>query len=476
MSFESLGLSPELRQTVKALGYAAPTPVQRQAIPKILAKSDLIAIAQTGTGKTAAFALPLLQNLLATPRKHATAPRALILTPTRELALQVYDDLAAYGKGTGLTGVLLHGGVSYGPQLERLEAGVDIVVATPGRLRDHIEQKNVWLADLEILVLDEADRMLDMGFSEDVGVIIGKTARQRQTLLFSATFSDEVRKLAQKYLVKPASIESTPQKVTAQNVVHTLHPVDPARKLDLLFEVVHKHLTEQILVFARTKDKVDEVAKDLISRGLVVMATHGDRTQAHRTKAMARFKEGKVQILVATDIAARGLDTSDLGIVVNYELPNVPEDYVHRIGRTGRAGKSGLAISLVTQGELRLLAPIEKLIKFKIPVVKFEGFTPLTFAPLKARPASAPLPQGAKPNDRGAKPNDRGPKPGDRAKRPHDRAAKPQDRSPRPGARAPARPGSRPPAPGKRPPAKSGGPQTGGSRPGKKPAGPPKRR
>ena len=379
MSFTPLGLSAQLQATISSLGYANPTPVQQQAIPKALARQDLIAIAQTGTGKTAAFALPMIQNLLAKAPKVPGMPRALILTPTRELALQVYGDVTNYAKGTGLSGVLLHGGVSYAPQIDKLVAGVDVVVATTGRLRDHLEQRNLSLANLEILVLDEADRMLDMGFSEDVGVIVGKTPSSRQTLLFSATFSDDIRKLSQRLLVKPASIQASPQKVTAQNVVHKLHPVDPARKLDLLFEVVHKHLNEQILVFARTKDRVDEVSKDLISRGLVCMATHGDRTQAHRTKALARFKEGKIQILVATDIAARGLDTTDLGLVINFELPNLAEDYVHRIGRTGRAGKSGVAVSLITQDEVYLLGPIEQLIKFRIPIVKIDGFSPAKF-------------------------------------------------------------------------------------------------
>lgn len=388
MSFLSLGLSPELNSTVKDLGYVTPTPVQRQAIPKVLARRDLIAIAQTGTGKTAAFTLPLLQNLLATPRSRDRIPRALILTPTRELALQVFDDLAAYSKGTGLTSLLLHGGVSYGPQFEKMEAGVDIIVATTGRLRDHMQRNTVQLSGLEFLVLDEADRMLDMGFSEDVEAIVKKAGKNRQTLLFSATFSDQVRKLAQKFLVNPVSIQASPEKVTAQNVTHVLHPVEAARKLDLLFEIIHKHLNEQILVFARTKIKVDEVAKDLLSRGLVVMATHGDRTQAHRTKAMARFKEGKIKILVATDIAARGLDTTDLGIVINYELPNEPEDYVHRIGRTGRAGRSGMAISLLTQAEVRYLTAVERVIKFKIPHVPFEGFA-AQIQIIRAKPALA---------------------------------------------------------------------------------------
>lgn len=405
MPFNALGLSSTLQEAVTALGYTSPTPVQRQAIPIVLAKRDLIAIAQTGTGKTAAFALPILQNLLSTPRYNEVRPRALILTPTRELALQVFDDFTNYGKGTGLTGVLLHGGVSYGPQLEKLESGVDIIVATPGRLRDHMQQKNVDLSSLEILVLDEADRMLDMGFTDEVGYIIGKSSRHRQTLLFSATFSDEVRLLAQKYLKDPKSIASTPETVTAKNVTHRLHPVDADRKLDLLFEVIHGHLTEQILIFARTKDKVDEVAKDLLSRGLVVMATHGDRTQAHRTKALARFKDGRIKILVATDIAARGLDTSDLNLVINYELPNVAEDYVHRIGRTGRAGKSGAAVSLVSQSELRFLDAVEKLIKFKIEVVEFEGFKPKNFTRSNARSNAR---SSAKPGQRpGGKPDHR---------------------------------------------------------------------
>jgi len=242
-----------------------------------------------------------------------------------------------------------------------------------------MQQKKVKLFGLEILILDEADRMLDMGFSDDVGAIISKTSKKRQTLLFSATFSDEVRKLSQQYLEKPISISATPEKVTAQNVTHRAYAVDIDRKLDLLFEIIHQHLDEQILIFARTKVKVDGVAKDLIERGLLVMATHGDRTQAHRTKAMARFMEGKVKILVATDIAARGLDTSELGIVINYELPNLAEDYVHRIGRTGRAGKSGLAISIITQGEIRYLKAAEQLIKFNIPILEFPGFKPKQF-------------------------------------------------------------------------------------------------
>ena len=379
MPFTALGLSNELQDTVKSLGYEQPTPIQRQAIPKILDKRDLIAIAQTGTGKTAAFSLPLLQNLLSTKRVVEKLPRALILTPTRELAIQVYNDVVAYAKDTGITCIVLHGGVSYEPQVAKLDAGVDVVIATPGRLRDLMHQKKVKLFNIEMLILDEADRMLDMGFSDDVGAIISKAAKKRQTLLFSATFSDEVRKLSQQYLDKPLSISANPEKVTAQNVTHRAYAADADKKLDLLFEIIHQHLDEQILIFARTKIKVDDVAKDLIDRGLLVMATHGDRTQAHRTKAMARFMEGKVKILVATDIAARGLDTSDLGIVINYELPNLAEDYVHRIGRTGRAGKSGLAISIITQSELKYLAAAEQLIKFKIPVLEFPGFKPKQF-------------------------------------------------------------------------------------------------
>jgi ATP-dependent RNA helicase RhlE len=374
MSFALLGVNSQLQQTVTALGYEAPTPIQRQAIPGILTGHDLIAIAQTGTGKTAAFALPMIQNLLALTPLSERLPRALILTPTRELALQVHTDVLAYAQGTGLSAVLLHGGVSYVPQTRKLHAGVDIVVATPGRLRDHLEQGNLELGALAMLILDEADRMLDLGFSRDVDAIIAKTPRERQTMLFSATFPEEIRNLTQRFLVDPVSIHATPGKVTAQNVTHTLHPVDPRRKLDALFEVVHQHLDEQILIFARTKDRVDEVAKDLISRGVNCMAMHGDRTQAHRTKALARFKEGKVQVLVATDVAARGIDTASLGVVVNFELPHQPEDYVHRIGRTGRAGKAGVAISLVTQGELYLLGPIEHMVKFKLPEVMLEGF------------------------------------------------------------------------------------------------------
>lgn len=379
MPFTALGLSATIQETLTGLGYAQPTPVQRQAIPKALEKRDIIAIAQTGTGKTAAFSLPIIQNLLTTPRVIDKLPRALILTPTRELAKQVQDDITAYAKDTGLSIYALYGGVGYGPQITALEAGVDIVIATPGRLRDLMHQKKIKLFGLEILVLDEADRMLDMGFSEDVNGIIKRTSEKRQTLLFSATFPDEVRTLAQRFLNKPISLSATPEKVTAQNVKHIAYAVENSKKLDLLFEILHKNLDEQVLIFARTKVKVDEVAKDLIARGLIVMATHGDRSQSHRAKAMARFMEQKIKILVATDIAARGLDTTDLGIVINYELPNQPEDYVHRIGRTGRAGRGGLAISIVTEGEVRYLAAVEKVIKFDIPLENFPGFEPATF-------------------------------------------------------------------------------------------------
>lgn len=391
--FEALGLESGLLATLTKLGHTQPTRIQTLAIPQVLQKRDLIAIAQTGTGKTAAFALPLLQQLMNAENKTKVLPRGLILTPTRELALQVFTAVNAYAETCNIQTLVIHGGVSYDPQIEKLKAGVDIVIATPGRLRDHLEQKNIDLSHVECLVLDEADRMLDMGFIEDVALLIEALPKGRQTLLFSATFSDEIKTLAQKYLRKPLTIHATPQTVTATKISHIIHPVDTAQKMPLLLHLLKKHCgpndadqktpkeKEQVLIFTRTKVKADEVAKDITAAGFRCMATHSGRTQAYRTKAMAHFKENKIQILVATDIAARGLDILDLNIVINYEIPHLPEDYVHRIGRTGRAGAEGLAISLVTQSELYLLAPIEQLIKTVIPQIWLEGFIPKNFDP-----------------------------------------------------------------------------------------------
>lgn len=390
MPFRKLGLVPTLVETISVCGYKVPTPIQTQVIPVVLRRADLIAIAPTGTGKTAAFALPLLQNLALQPKQSPDSsttkspsriPRALVLTPTRELAIQVFQSVLTYGKNLEVEVVNLFGGVSYDAQIEKLLAGVDIVVATPGRLRDLLERGAVDLSNLDVLVLDEADRMLDMGFIEDVEVIINQTAKSRQTLLFSATFSDEVRWLAKKFLRKPESVHASPQEKTAPQVSHVIHPVDPPQKMPLLVHLLEQHPKRQILIFTRTKVKADEVAKALTARGFLCMATHSGRTQAYRTKAMACFKDGRISVLVATDVAARGIDIEDLSLVINFEIPNLPEDYVHRIGRTGRAGLSGKAVSLVTQDELYLLTPIEQLIKTRIPQVWVEGFTPLNFDP-----------------------------------------------------------------------------------------------
>jgi ATP-dependent RNA helicase RhlE len=392
MPFSNLGLVPVLVETLTACGYKVPTPIQLQVIPVVLKRVDLIAIAPTGTGKTAAFTLPLLQNLGFKSKNPDTAvaresvfrmPKALILTPTRELAIQVYESVLTYGQNLEVDVVNLFGGVSYDAQIEKLKSGVDIVVATPGRLRDLLERRAVELSNLRILVLDEADRMLDMGFIEDVEIIINQTPKARQTLLFSATFSDEVRALAKTFLNKAESVHTSPQAKIAPKVTHVIHPVDPGKKIALLVHLIEQPPKRQILIFTRTKIKADEVAKALTARGFMCMATHSGRTQAYRTKAMACFKDGRIAVLVATDIAARGLDIEDLGLVINFEIPNLPEDYVHRIGRTGRAGLEGRAISLVTQAELYLLSPIEQLIKANIPQIWVEGFAPLHFDPRK---------------------------------------------------------------------------------------------
>jgi ATP-dependent RNA helicase RhlE len=383
-SFNDYGLLSELLSAITQLGYKTPTPIQEQVIPKILERRDLIAIAPTGTGKTAAFTLPILQRLTQTRTgARKKLPFALVLTPTRELAVQVFNNILAYGENLSLDVVNLYGGVSYDAQLEKLQAGVDIIVATPGRLRDLFEKGTIDFSELGILVLDEADRMLDMGFIEDVEVIINKTPKSRQTLLFSATFSDDVRGISQKFLNKPASVHATPQAKTAPKVTHIIHPVDPGQKTPLLIHLIQQPPKKQILVFTRTKVRADEVAKAVTASGVLCMATHSDRTQAYRTKAMACFKDGRIQVLVATDIAARGLDIDDLSLVINYEIPNLPEDYVHRIGRTGRAGVEGSALSLLTQDELYLLGPIEQLIKASIPQVWVEGFAPKNFDPRK---------------------------------------------------------------------------------------------
>ncbi|HEY3177532.1 MAG TPA: DEAD/DEAH box helicase [Casimicrobiaceae bacterium] len=380
MSFSTLGLSDALLRAVADQGYTIPTPIQLQAIPAVLAGGDLLAGAQTGTGKTAGFVLPMLQRLSARPLPHGAPSRkplrALILAPTRELATQVDAFIKTYGKHLKLTSMTLIGGVGFGPQTAQLRRGIDILVATPGRLLDHHAQGHVDFSRVEIFVLDEADRMLDMGFMPDVKRVLALLPKQRQNLLFSATFSSEIKTLAEKLLNRPRTIQVTPPNSTVDAIAQRLHPVNRADKSKLLAWLVSHHRWRQVLVFTRTKHGADKLVRSLHSDGIRAVAMHGDKTQAARTEALARFKAGAVEVMVATDIAARGIDIDQLPHVVNYDLPNVPGDYIHRIGRTGRAGAEGEAISLVCVDEHAFLRDIERLIKRSIPRHVVPGFEP----------------------------------------------------------------------------------------------------
>ncbi|HTH61937.1 MAG TPA: DEAD/DEAH box helicase [Paraburkholderia sp.] len=378
MSFDSLGLSEPLVRAVNELGYTSPTPIQKQAIPAVLNGGDLLAGAQTGTGKTAGFTLPILQRLSTMPPVAGSrrAVRALILTPTRELAAQVEESVRAYGKYMPLKSTVMFGGVGINPQIDALRRGVEIVVATPGRLLDHMQQKTIDLSHLEILVLDEADRMLDMGFIHDIKRVLAKLPPKRQNLLFSATFSDEIKALADSLLDSPALIEVARRNTTAETVAQTIHPVDRDRKRELLTHLIRQHNWFQVLVFTRTKHGANRLAEQLTKDGISALAIHGNKSQSARTRALSEFKDGTLQVLVATDIAARGIDIDQLPHVVNFDLPNVPEDYVHRIGRTGRAGATGEAVSLVCVDEHQLLKDIEKLIKRSLPQEVIAGFEP----------------------------------------------------------------------------------------------------
>ncbi len=379
MSFDTLGLSAELLRAISEQGYNEPTPVQRTAIPVVLAGKDVLAGAQTGTGKTAGFTLPLLQMLSANPSSNGRRPvRALVLTPTRELAAQVGDSVQTYGRHLPLQSTVVFGGVKINPQIAKLRRGVDILVATPGRLLDHASQKTVDLSQIEILVLDEADRMLDMGFIHDIRKIMAMlpSKDKRQTLLFSATFSNEIKQLASRLLNNPELIEVARQNTTADTIEQRVHMVDKNRKRELLSHMIGKHNWRQVLVFTRTKHGANRLADQLGKDGLTAAAIHGNKSQGARTRALADFKNGKVRILVATDIAARGLDIDQLPHVVNFELPNVPEDYVHRIGRTGRAGNEGEAMSLVCIDEHKLLHDIERMLKRELPKESIEGYEP----------------------------------------------------------------------------------------------------
>ena len=378
MSFESLGLSAELLRAIGEQGYTTPTPVQSQAIPSILAGRDVMAGAQTGTGKTAGFTLPLLQLLNESTPSGKRPVRALVLTPTRELAAQVAESIETYGKHLPLRSAVVFGGVNINPQKARLRRGVDVLVATPGRLLDLINQRSADLSQVEILVLDEADRMLDMGFIHDIRKLMALMPKKedRQTLLFSATFSREIKELANRLLQHPEAIEVARCNKTAGSIEQVIHPVDKARKRELLSHMIGSNDWRQVLVFTRTKHGANRLAQQLERDGLSAAAIHGNKSQGARTRALAAFKRGEVRVLVATDIAARGLDIDQLPHVVNFELPNVAEDYVHRIGRTGRAGLDGEAVSLVCVDEKSLLRDIEKLLGRNIPQRVLEGYEP----------------------------------------------------------------------------------------------------
>jgi ATP-dependent RNA helicase RhlE len=365
--FKEFSLSPPLLQAVEALGYTEPTPIQQRAIPVVLEGRDLMAAAQTGTGKTAAFALPLLERLLQNPG-HQRSPRALILVPTRELAAQVSDACRVLARHLPIRGVLIYGGVSARPQLDSLARGVDLVIATPGRLLDHLESRAVDLSKIEMLVLDEADRMLDMGFIRAIRRIIAALPAQRQSLMFSATFSEEIRILAKSLLRNPVTIDVSPRNAPPELVDHSVYHVDTSAKHPLLTRLIVDGDVRQTLVFTRTKHGANRLADRLVRDGLACAAIHGNKSQGARTRALEDFKRGRIQVLVATDIAARGLDIEDMPHVVNFELPHVPEDYVHRIGRTGRAGCSGEAVSLVSREERERLRAIEKMLGRQIPV------------------------------------------------------------------------------------------------------------
>jgi ATP-dependent RNA helicase RhlE len=374
--FASLGLSEPLLRAVAAKGYSSPSPIQLQCIPAVLEGRDVMAAAQTGTGKTAGFTLPMLERLRHGPPARQGVVRSLVLTPTRELAAQVAESVTAYGRFLDLRSDVVFGGVSANPQIARLRRGTDVLVATPGRLMDLQQQGALRLDRVEILVLDEADRMLDMGFIRDIRRILTLLPERRQNLLFSATFSPEIRRLATGLLHQPVQLQATPENRTATTVEQVLHPCDMARKADLLTHLIRSNDWRQVLVFSRTKHGANRLAERLEKEGLGAAAIHGNKSQGARTRALAGFKSGEVRVLVATDIAARGIDIHQLPHVVNLDLPNIAEDYVHRIGRTGRAGLNGHAISLVAAEEFELLRAIERMIGAPLPMAVVPGFEP----------------------------------------------------------------------------------------------------
>ncbi|MBU1194352.1 MAG: DEAD/DEAH box helicase [Proteobacteria bacterium] len=374
MSFDELGLRSELLSAVKSRGYTAPTPIQNRVIPAILGGKDILARAQTGTGKTDAFVLPLVEILSRgqVKRKH---PRALVLAPTRELALQVGETIKAYGRRVSIRCTVVYGGVNIGPQIDRLKRGIDVLVATPGRLLDLAEHRDVDLSGIDFLVFDEADRMLDLGFSQEISQILDLVPMERRTMLFSATYTQQIRNLANQMLKEPDFIEETPDKKAAEAVIQKVHLVDQSNKRALLIHLITRQRWEQALVFVRTKHGANKLTEKLAAEKISAAALHGNKSQSFRTRTLNEFKQGQIRILVATDVAARGLDISNLPHVVNYDMPKAAEDYIHRIGRTGRAGVSGIAISFVSRDEKPCLKAIEKLLGYKIPEDEVGGFT-----------------------------------------------------------------------------------------------------
>ncbi len=403
MLFTELGLRAELLRAVAEQGYDTPTPIQQKAIPAVMTGQDLMATAQTGTGKTAGFTLPILHRLASAPNLRASRrPRVLVLAPTRELAIQVEESVRIYGTHLPVNSLAVFGGVGINPQIAALRRGVDILVATPGRLLDHVQQKTVDLGGIEILVLDEADRMLDMGFIRDIRKIIGLLPKQRQNLMFSATFSPDIRELAAGLLHRPVSVDVAPRNTAAETVTQKVIETNREQKKDLLLHLFETRSLNQVLIFARTKHGADALSRHLEKAGIKSAALHGNKSQGARTRALGDFKEGRLVALVATDIAARGLDIDSLPHVINFEIPNIPEDYVHRIGRTGRAGLEGEALSLVSHDERAFLRDIEKLIRRDLERVVVEGFEPAAHAAPRAAlpprpPRKAPAP-GRTPN------------------------------------------------------------------------------
>ena len=377
MTFNELGLIPELLDAVRDAGYTIPTPIQAQAIPLALMGRDIIGLAQTGTGKTAGFTLPIIQRLLGgahSIKSDAHRSRALILTPTRELCVQVEESFRKYGRHSKIRVVPIYGGVGLEPQQEKLRKGVDVVVATPGRLLDHMERQNVAFDDLEILVLDEADRMLDMGFAPQLNRIVAEIPRYRQTLLFSATMAPEIEALARKYLRKPVVVQVGRRSETASAVTHAVYPVPKEKKTELLAELLENNELDSVLVFTRTKHGADKVVRHLSEKGIDATAMHSDKSQIERTRALDDFKSGKIRVLVATDIAQRGLDVSGISHVINYDVPQEPEDYVHRIGRTGRAAATGDAFTFMAPDEIAMVRTIERVIGKQIPRISVPGY------------------------------------------------------------------------------------------------------